>query len=342
MASQRYLKQIRRLSDLFILSALSLTPLPSTADSAQLPLLEPPLVQPGTALEQQLAQLKVMSFNLKYASEDSSRPWSQRRPLIKNAILSQHPDLIGTQEGLYKQLRDIAADLPGYGWVGEGREGGHQGEFTAIFYRKDRLTVVESGRFWLSSTPEVTGSKTWGNWIPRMATWVRFRDKTSGSEFVHFNTHLDHINPYARIKSAQLIKQRIKHHARALPVVVTGDFNTAQDGRVHQTLAPRVARDGFRLVDSWDAAPTREGQNVATYHGWRGPRKSDLRIDWILASPELKCRRSAVVLYQENGQWPSDHFPIMSTLELPALKTAPVLVAEGEGSGVEGLGARVR
>jgi hypothetical protein len=41
----------------------------------------------------------------------------------------EEPHLLGTQEGLDRQLRDIAADLgPRYSWLGTGRAGGRRDE----------------------------------------------------------------------------------------------------------------------------------------------------------------------------------------------------------------------
>ena len=122
---------------------------------------------------------------------------------------SLRPDLIGTQEGLYPQIKDIAADQPAYDWIGLGRDGGSRGEFMAIFYRRDRFEPLEYEHFWLSDTPDVIASSTWGNGVRRMVTWAKFRDRTTGREFYFWNTHLDHEVQFAREKSAELIRQRI-------------------------------------------------------------------------------------------------------------------------------------
>ena len=47
----------------------------------------------------------------------------------------------------------------------------------AIFYNEKNYTVLEYDHFWLSDTPNIIGSKTWGNNIPRMVTWAKFLDK---------------------------------------------------------------------------------------------------------------------------------------------------------------------
>lgn len=127
--------------------------------------------------------LCVMTFNLRHASPKPPNSWPERRPVMRNCIRTIAPDLIGTQEGLYSQLKDLSADLPEYEWIGLGREGGSRGEFMAVFYRRDRFERMAFDHFWLSDTPDVVGSSTWGNSNRRMVTWVRFRERSTGREF---------------------------------------------------------------------------------------------------------------------------------------------------------------
>jgi len=98
------------------------------------------------------AALTVMTYNLKFASTNPPNAWPARRPLVREVIRQIAPDVIGTQEGLYEQLKDIAADLPEYDWIGLGRNGGSRDEFMAVFFRKGRLEPLEFDHFWLSDT----------------------------------------------------------------------------------------------------------------------------------------------------------------------------------------------
>lgn len=128
--------------------------------------------------------LHVMSFNLRYASDTPPNTWADRRPVMRELLRRARPELIGTQEGLYSQLQDISADLgPSYDHIGLGREGGSKGEFMMIFFDQRRLEPLEYDHFWLSDTPNVIGSQTWGGCCPRMVTWVRFKDKATAQEF---------------------------------------------------------------------------------------------------------------------------------------------------------------
>lgn len=259
--------------------------------------------------------LKVMTFNLKYASEQGENKWSDRRGVLRNAIVRNGPDLIGTQEGLYHQLKNIDEDLADYDWIGEGRLGGSAGELMAIYYLRDRLEPLRYGHFWLSETPEVIASKSWDSSLPRMVTWVLFRERETRAEFYLFNTHFDHRGQIAREKSAELLIARIRAQRPARPVLVTGDFNQPQASTVHGTLVG--GEDGeLTLADAWEQAERHDGEQVSTIHGWRGVHEGARRIDWVLHSSEFTARSAEVVTHEENGQYPSDHFPVVATLTL--------------------------
>lgn len=263
--------------------------------------------------------LRVMSFNLRYADERPPNAWSARLPLVLELLRRDTPDLVGTQEGLYRQLVDLDRGLPEHDWIGLGREGGSHGEFMAVFYRRDRLQPLEYDHFWLSDTPATIGSRSWGNRIPRMASWVRFRDLGSGCELYVVNTHLDHETADARRHGARLLLERIDGFEPGIPVLLTGDFNTgpgdaaaAVDG-VHARL---TGEGGF--VDSWTAAGHDE-PGFGSFHDYGGTAKAagGARIDWILARGALGVRDAAIDTFARDGRYPSDHFPVSARVELP-------------------------
>jgi endonuclease/exonuclease/phosphatase family metal-dependent hydrolase len=224
-----------------------------------------------------------------------------------------NPDLIGTQEGVYHQLRDIAADLPEYDWIGLGRDGGSRGEFMAVYYRKDRFEPLEYDHFWLSDTPEVIASVTWGHSNRRMVTWVRFLDNQTGREFYFFNTHFDHAVQPAREKSAELVLERVRALKTDLPIILLGDFNAAAgDNKVFDLLVNDNA-----FVDSWDTAKKRVNPDLNTFNGFRpGPHTGGRRIDWILYRGPFVVDKTGIYDYAQNGQFPSDHFPVVAWMRL--------------------------
>ncbi|MFE2969686.1 endonuclease/exonuclease/phosphatase family protein [Streptomyces sp. NPDC059340] len=256
-------------------------------------------------------RLEIMTFNLRFASTAEPNSWAARRPVMRALLRRESPHVIGTQEGIYQQLRDIDSDLgPHYDWIGTGRKGGSHDEAVAIFFDTRRLAPVEHDSFWLSDTPELIGSNTWGAAFPRIVTWVRFRDLRDAREFYVLNTHLDHASQYARMRAASLISERIARFDRALPLVVTGDFNAvAHQNPVYEAML------GAGLVDTWDAAAER-GTLYGTFHGYQPLTPDGDRIDWILVGPGVTVHRAAVNTFAVDGQFPSDHLPVQTWLSL--------------------------
>ncbi len=261
-----------------------------------------------------------MTFNLRYASTRTPHSWAERRPVIRQLLHRESPHLICTQEGLDRQLRDIEEDLgAGYGWIGTGREGGRRGEFVAIFYDKARLIPLESGHFWLSQTPSKAGSKDEAGpesehaGSPRMATWVRFGIRGTSGIFYALNTHLDNRSESARRRAATQLARFLNDLDPGLPRIVTGDFNApaAAGTGVYDTMLSEG-----NLVDSWDRAVNR-GELYRTWHGYEKPVPGGPRIDWILTSPDVITRYAAINTYCDQGQYPSDHFPVQAVIMLP-------------------------
>jgi endonuclease/exonuclease/phosphatase family metal-dependent hydrolase len=256
------------------------------------------------------AELTVVTYNLRYASSRPPNAWPDRRPLVKEVLQQIQPDLMGTQEGVWEQLKDVHRDLPDYDCIGLGRDGGSRGEFMAVFYRRDRFEPLEYDHFWLSDTPEVIASSTWGNTNKRMVTWVRFKDRTTGREFYFWNTHLDHALQPAREKAAALIRQRINALNTSLPVILVGDFNAAAGANP----AFNILVEGDFLRDTWDLAGQRINADFNTFNGFGQARRNGQRIDWILLRGNAEVRNAEIVIFDKNGQYPSDHFPVVARL----------------------------
>ncbi|MGW7041227.1 endonuclease/exonuclease/phosphatase family protein [Streptomyces avermitilis] len=267
---------------------------------------------PASASRSRGRRLDVMTFNLRFASASEPHSWAVRRPVMRELLRRERPHVIGTQEGLYQQVRDIEADLgPHYDWIGTGRAGGSRDEFMAVFYDTRRLAPLEYDHFWLSDTPDVIGSNTWGGGSIRMVTRVRFRDLADGDRPFHvLNTHLDNASQYARARAAALIADRIAGLDRSLPLVVTGDFNAAaHKNPVYETML------GAGLVDTWDTAAER-GRLYGTFHGYEPLVPDGDRIDWILAAPGATAHCASINTFSSNGQFPSDHLPVQASLRL--------------------------
>lgn len=255
------------------------------------------------ALAQGMPELTVMSLNIRMPSpDDGANLWEKRRALTVATIRAAAPDLIGTQELFQRQGDDVVKALPQYSWFGTDRYGGHKDEHMGIFYRRDRLKIVEQGQFWLSDTPEVPGSITWGHPMPRMVNWATFETR-EGRRFRFYNTHFPYrdADDDARTRGAQLLADRIAAGPKDLPVMVTGDFNTTADRPAHAILARTLA-------DAWAARPDHRGPDF-TFHGFTG--KGNRRIDWILTRG-FTVDRVATVDTHQGAVYPSDHYPVVA------------------------------
>jgi endonuclease/exonuclease/phosphatase family metal-dependent hydrolase len=259
-------------------------------------------------------ELHVMSFNLRFASNTPPNSWPERRPVMRELLRRERPHLIGTQEGLYEQLRDIQRDLGSrYDSIGLGRDGGSHGEAMQIFYDERRLDPLEYDHYWLSDTPEVMGSKTWGGCCPRMVTWIRFLDRRTDRQFYVVNTHFEAFDATARANSARLMLARLPEFDPSLPVVATGDFN--EPAAAGQTVYDLLVTDG-PFVDTWVEAE-RRSPLYATFHGYRPLVPNGPRIDWILTTPGSSTRVASINTFERRGQFPSDHLPVQAVIRLP-------------------------
>lgn len=252
------------------------------------------------------AELTVMSFNVRTpADTEPGKRWEDRRDGAAELIRQVRPQVIGTQELTLPQAQDLDARLPGYRRFGQGRRGGDADEHMGVYYDAAALRVVESGDFWLSDTPEVPGSISWGHPFPRMVTWALFERRADHRRFYLFNTHLpyrDEDEP-ARVRGARLLLSRIQALPADVPVVVTGDFNSEPGSDTWRTLTAV-------LTDARGSATQVEG-GAKTFHGFSG--QADRQLDWILLRG-LRAERFATREDRPQGRLPSDHFPVVATL----------------------------
>lgn len=263
----------------------------------------------------QSPEFTVMAFNIRYAHSNPPNLWPDRREPLKRAIVDSGAEIVGMQEVLWQQVKDIEADLPEeFSWIGLGRDGGSKGEYMVVFYRDNRFEPLEYDHFWLSDTPDLISSRTWGNdGNARMVTWIRFRDIPSGREFYFVNTHFDHQSQPARERSAEAVVKLLDQFDSSLPVILTGDFNS--EAILNPAYVTLTAPGAFR--DSW--TETREAEpTFGTFHGFRGPDAAAgaARIDWVLTRGPIQALDTEIRVDNISGQYPSDHFPVTARVRL--------------------------
>lgn len=262
---------------------------------------------------------KVLTFNIRFGTApDGPNHWSNRKDAVIDLIRRGAYDFVGLQEALRFQIDEIRQALPHLEEIGVGREDGKQaGEYSAILYDGRRWRVVDQDTFWLSDTPTVPGSKNWGNNIPRIVTWGRFAESATGRELYVFNTHFDHQSQPSREKSAALLARRLAQREPLRPVVVTGDFNAAEDNPAIKFLKGEMAESPIRLLDTFRLAHP-DAQEVGTFHAFQGGTSGG-KIDYVFIESGGVVVRAEILHDCENGKYPSDHYPVMAEVEWPVV-----------------------
>lgn len=265
---------------------------------------------------QNKSDLNVMTFNIRYDNPgDGTNQWKYRRDYAADLVKFYAPDIFGSQEVLHNQLTDLTSRLPQYDYIGVGREDGKtKGEYAPVFYRKDRLELLDSGNFWLAEDMNAIGKKGWDAACERVATWGLFRDKRSGKEFLFLNTHLDHIGEVARREGALLVLEQVEKLAPSHPTIVTGDFNAAAyDEPIRILVNPEDSR---HLTDSRNMAALRYGPEGSWHDFGRVPLEKMDVIDYIFIKGNIEVQRHGILSEQKGALYPSDHYPVFATIVL--------------------------
>ncbi|MGC1272125.1 MAG: endonuclease/exonuclease/phosphatase family protein [Planctomycetaceae bacterium] len=269
----------------------------------------------GTRLEADDA-VSVTSFNIRYNNPaDGPNAWPHRQDWVAE-IIRKNADVVGLQEVRKDQLDDLKERLPDYEFYGVGRDDGKEaGEFVPLAWKKDRFTATEKGEFWLSETPGEP-SKGWDAQLPRVTTWVRLKDDTTGKTLLAVNTHFDHRGNPARRESGTLIQKWIAAHAKGDAVVLTGDFNTLPDSPPYRNLTAEA--NGITLRDARLAVDDPQGPD-STWNGFKeiAPGR---RIDFVFTTGPATVTAFRTLDETREGRFPSDHLPIVATVKLGATK----------------------
>lgn len=254
-------------------------------------------------------QFNVATYNIRYdAASDTGNLWKDRSPHLAQLIKFHGFDIFGTQEGLKHQLEGLSAMLPGYEYIGVGRDDGKEGgEHSAIFFRSERFEAVKKGNFWLAENTEKP-HKGWDAVLPRICTWGLFKDKQTGFEFFLFNAHFDHVGVEARKQSAKLIVEKAHALGAGIPMIIMGDFNVDQRDESY-----RVLNEGGEVTDAYELAELKYAPS-GTFNGFNISKKGDSRIDHIFLSKPFHVVRYGILTDSYQGKAPSDHFPVMATV----------------------------
>lgn len=260
--------------------------------------------------------VQVMTYNIRMDNRgDGNNQWKYRRDYAAALIRFYSPDLFGAQEVLHNQLTDLQERLPGYAFIGVGREDGKtKGEYTPVFYKTDRFKLIDSGNFWLAEDKHAVGKKGWDAACERVATWGIFEDLKTGKRFFFLNTHLDHMGKTARHRGAELILEETDRLRGDYPALVTGDFNAVPGDDPIRVLTDPA--DRRHLVDSRSQAAVRYGPEGTFHNFGRIPFERRERIDYIFFKGKMRVGRSGILAESMGALYPSDHHPVLAAFVL--------------------------
>lgn len=256
-----------------------------------------------TALTQEIT---VMNFNI-YIKGTGKKSPENRTDEVVTTIRNADPDSFGVEEADEAWLERLSSALPEYSYAGHGRDKDLGGEASAVFYKNEKYELVSEETFWLSKTPDKP-SKGWDAWINRICTVAVLRDKETGFTYAHFNAHFDNSGSISRVEAIAVVTQKASEYD--MPIVFSGDLNAKEGNLMYRRALEAGFRDTKYLAEVSDSG--------ATYHGYMGQDKLNSKpIDYIFVNSYCKEVKSYdVVTEQINGIYPSDHYPVVSTLTM--------------------------
>lgn len=258
-------------------------------------------------------EIKVMSFNIRLdVKSDGENWWENRKDKVAGLMKYYAADFIGGQEVQHHQLVYLKEQLAGYDHIGVGRDDGKEkGEYSCIFYNKEKFKPVKQGTFWLSQTPDSV-SMGWDAVCNRVCTWGLFKSKKTKKIFWVFNTHFDHMGKLARAESAKLILSKMKelNYGKHYSIVFMGDLNSRPEDEPVGIL--NTVLDNTRVISE----ETPYGP-ADTWNGFKFNQRPDGCIDYIFIGKGagVKVKKFATITDSYDLKYPSDHFPVLATLQ---------------------------
>jgi endonuclease/exonuclease/phosphatase family metal-dependent hydrolase len=249
--------------------------------------------------------LRIMSFNIRCTNVGRDT-WEDRIGIVTDTMVNSKADSIGVQEATPEWMATLKETLTDYDYVGVARDDGkNQGEYSAVFYLKDKYNLVDSGNFWLSETPEKP-SLGWDAACIRICTWAVLENKETKEQYVHVNSHFDHEGIKAREESVKMILAHIEEY-KDLPVVFTADMNVVEGSDNYVQFTKVLHDTKYQAKDTMD---------YLTYHDTKPSKHEDEIIDYVMVNDNFNALTYKVVTAGVDERYVSDHFPVYADLEM--------------------------
>ncbi len=255
---------------------------------------------------------RVLCYNIFY--QDVER----RAENIQDLILKNDPDVLMLQEVSLDWLPYLQTfmDENGYSYYGYGRYGGEMSDaeqkkgdqYVPILWKSDKYDLVESGHYWLSSTPDVFSSD-WADGTkskyPRCVNWVVLKDKADGGEFMALNIHTDPESDMVRTNSCALTVEKLEELSGGRPVIMGGDWNMGLTDSGYGIITSAGYRD-LRVA-------AQEADMGGSFNAWGKREEGNFAYgDHMFMSDGMEAELFDVVDDVYDGEHISDHNPLLA------------------------------
>lgn len=277
--------------------------------------------------------LNIATFNMAFCcNSEHYDVWEKRKNLIMPLFHFHNFDICGSQEPYGFQIQYLAEQDHEYDYVGMIQGSDSPDNFASrvpnaflkmivlknmnnvIWYKRNKFEVLQSGRFWFSSTPnEASGGFEEDRFdSERHCNWALFRENKTQKTFYVFNVHLQ-VNKGAHdkeaVKSVRLLLEKVEEIARGRTCFVMGDFNARANYD-----CMKLIEDSPDLINSRTITLAAPFGPESTFYGFKGEHKGKKDpniIDYILVSPDVSILKHGVITDNDEGVYPSDHLPVM-------------------------------
>lgn len=252
-------------------------------------------------------QITVLAYNVYFGGDGEMSP-ENRAPLIVETIRNFAPDSFGAEECTPEWKKLLTEQLPEYTWVGTPRNLLF-GEASPVFYNSEKYEALNSGTFWLSTTPLIP-SRGWDGQFNRVCSYVVLKDKITGFTYAHFNTHFDHRGKIARLEAVAVVSKMIAKICPGIPVILSGDLNETEKSEMYS----RVVECGFADT-RLEAKKVINGES-ATYHGYSDIQNTPIDFIFVNSTFVKSVELYETDLTKYNNIYPSDHHPVIAEMTI--------------------------
>lgn len=257
--------------------------------------------------------MRIMTFNLRCDFPlDFKNRWKYRKHLVFDVLDSYNCDIVGVQELTPLMKKDFEEENLDFNLVGSPRSKRYFKESNDLLISK-KHKILESKTFWLSNNPEKVGSSIWYSVFPRICT-TAIINLEDGKRVRVYNTHLDFFLPKAREYGFKRLSEYIKtqHEKDNVPIIVMGDFNASPNSKLIKEINENgVFGKRFVAVQEKNS----ELYKKSTLGKFKG-RDEGVHIDYIFVSEEIEIEHVEITKYNQNGKYPSDHYPLLADLKI--------------------------